>query len=87
VDLRRRAGIALGGAEVVAADLKPVNGMLTAAKARDYAGETVEIALAKKVGACGQASAGVPPNWRESMEYLGENTGLASFHQEEPHGP
>ena len=50
MDLRRRAGIALGGAEVVAADLKTVNGMLTTAKTRYYAGETVEIPLAKKVG-------------------------------------
>lgn len=43
-------GIALGGAEVVAADLKTVNGMLTTVKTRYYAGETVEIPLAKKVG-------------------------------------
>lgn len=43
-------GIALGGAEVVAANLKTVDGKLTTVKTRYYEGETVEIPLAKKVG-------------------------------------
>ncbi len=43
-------GIALGGAEVVAVNLKTVNGMLTTVKTRYYKGETIQIPLAKKVG-------------------------------------